>query len=389
MKYLSTFSGIGGFELGIQLAYESTMDNRRTTETPTLEERRNKPMPDNSNGDGRRSNPTCIGYSEIDKYASQIYQKHFPNHKPYGDITQIIAEELPDFDLLVGGFPCQAFSIAGKRGGFEDTRGTMFFELARILRAKQPRLFVFENVKGLLSHDGGKSFATIIQTLDELGYDLQWQVLNSKNHGVPQNRERVFIIGNLRGTPRPQVFPFGEDDGVLDKEDKSNKRRAQAEIASTLAAGGEMKADKSFVVEVVADLAGQKWSRFNESSRRIYGTDGISPTIPTVAGGGHTPKIDVSEIEDVLHSQGLEITEKGYESLDRAISLQDARIRRLTPTECERLQGFPDGWTEGGINEKGEDITISDTRRYQTLGNAVTVNVIRDIFLRLIPTSPI
>jgi len=177
MKYLSTFSGIGGFELGIGPNHE------------------------------------CVGYSEIDKYASAIYQKHFPEHKNYGDITKIVAEELPDFDLLVGGFPCQAFSIAGKRGGFEDTRGTMFFELARILRAKQPRLFVFENVKGLLSHDGGKSFATIIQTLDELGYDCQWQVLNSKNHGVPQNRERVFIIGHLRGTPRPEVFPFGHHDG--------------------------------------------------------------------------------------------------------------------------------------------------------------------------------
>jgi DNA-cytosine methyltransferase len=206
MKYLSTFSGIGGFELGIQLAYD--LDNRRTTETPTLEERWDKPLSNNSDGDGRWSNPTCIGFSEIDKYAATIYQKHFPTHHNYGDITKIVAEELPDFDLLVGGFPCQAFSIAGKRGGFEDTRGTMFFELARILRAKQPRLFVFENVKGLLSHDGGKSFATIIQTLDELGYDCQWQVLNSKNHGVPQNRERVFIVGNRRGTRRPDVFPM-------------------------------------------------------------------------------------------------------------------------------------------------------------------------------------
>ena len=174
LKYFSTFSGIGGFELGI--------DNKAE----------------------------CIGFSEIDKYATEIYKKHFPGHKNYGDITTINASELPDFDLLVGGFPCQSFSLAGKRKGFEDTRGTLFFELARILQAKQPGLFIFENVKGLLSHDNGQTFKTIIATLTELGYDCQWQVLNSKNFGVPQNRERVYIIGHIRGTSRPKVFPFGK-----------------------------------------------------------------------------------------------------------------------------------------------------------------------------------
>ncbi len=171
MKYFSTFSGIGGFELGL-------------------------------------TGHECIGFSEIDKYAVQIYQKHFPKHKNYGNIRDISTDTLPDFNLLCGGFPCQSFSIAGKRGGFDDTRGTLFFELARIARAKRPRYLFFENVKGLLSHDGGKTFDTIIRTIDELGYDCQWQVLNSKNFGVPQNRERVFIVGNRRGTRRPNVFPL-------------------------------------------------------------------------------------------------------------------------------------------------------------------------------------
>lgn len=197
MRYLSLFSGIGGFELGIQQAYER---------------------------------PFCIGYSEIDKYAIKIYQSNFPSHKNYGDITKINTDDLPYFDLLVGGFPCQAFSIAGKRKGFEDTRGTLFFEIARILRAKQPRLFLLENVKGLLSHDLGNTFKTIIATLDELGYDLEWQVLNSKNFGVPQNRERVFIVGHLRGTPRPKVFPFGETNRATDE----GHEQADTEIASTL-----------------------------------------------------------------------------------------------------------------------------------------------------------
>src|SRR5574343_964516 len=204
MKYFSTFSGIGGFELGIQLAYEN---NRKLLQIQTAKDLP-EILPDTEE---RQKRITCVGFSEIDKYATAIYQKHFPTHKNYGNITTINAEELPDFDLLVGGFPCQAFSIAGKRKGFDDTRGTLFFDLARILRAKQPRLFLFENVKGLLSHDNGKTFATIIATLDELGYDCQWQVLNSKNHGVPQNRERVFIVGHLRGTSRPEVFPITEN----------------------------------------------------------------------------------------------------------------------------------------------------------------------------------
>jgi DNA (cytosine-5)-methyltransferase 1 len=181
MKVFSTFTGIGGFELGIGHEHE------------------------------------IVGYSEINKYAVEIYKKHFPEHKNYGDITKINEKELPDFDLLVGGFPCQAFSIAGLRRGFADTRGTLFFDLARILREKRPRLFLFENVKGLLSHDGGNTFKTIIATLTELGYDLQWQVINSKNHGVPQNRERILIVGNLRGTPRPKVFPIGISDQGTDE----------------------------------------------------------------------------------------------------------------------------------------------------------------------------
>ena len=159
MTYLSLFSGIGGFELGI--------------------------------GDKAE----CIGYSEIDKYAIQIYQNHFPNHKNYGDITRINEEDLPDFDLICGGVPCQSWSIAGKRGGFDDERGNMWFECFKILRAKQPKYFLFENVKGLLSHDGGKSMERICEELCECGYALDFEVLNSKNFGVPQNRERVFIIG--------------------------------------------------------------------------------------------------------------------------------------------------------------------------------------------------
>ncbi len=358
MKYLSLFTGIGGFELGINQAYELLYNADRS------QNRRSKKNKKGNKGQGFLTKngqsvnseerpvserppdifderPLCIGYSEIDKYASQIYQSHFPNHKNYGDITKIDEKKLPDFDMLVGGFPCQSFSIAGKRGGFADTRGTLFFDITRILKHKQPRLLLLENVKGLLSHDEGRTFATIITTLDELGYDLQWQVLNSKNFGVPQNRERVFIVGHLRGTSRPEVFPFGETNPKALKQiiggsqgfrvyNPDGVATTQASLAGGLGA-------KTGLYTIGGLQAHQKPRR-----------DGISPTLTQAMGmgGGQTPFVWSKKI----------------------------KIRRLTPKECERLQGFPDNWTEG----------VSDTQRYKCCGNAVTVNVIQAIMEKLI-----
>ena len=339
MKYLSLFSGIGGFELGIKQAYERILDSTTSGRQGENEREGLECNQDSSDpsGNAREQIPTCIGFSEIDKYAVQIYQKHF-NHTNYGDITKIITSELPDFDLLVGGFPCQSFSIAGKRGGFEDTRGTLFFEVARIAKDKRPRLIVLENVKGLLSHDSGKTFYIIISTLDELGYDLQWQVLNSKNFGVPQNRERVFIVGHLRGTSRPQVFP------IIGGNSKNLEQ---------IIGGGQ--------------------------GNRVYDTSGVSTTIASLAGGQgaktglyateRRTRYVKSDIAGTLTSHF-----RGSPDGDgRTGVIEDMVIRRLTPTECERLQGFPDGWTEG----------ISDTQRYKTLGNAVTVNVIKAIMEKI------
>jgi DNA (cytosine-5)-methyltransferase 1 len=217
MRYFSMFSGIGAFELAIQQVYGNKNSGEFKNKEPekgffpdqTDSQQRGVIFnSDRGNGEGGWECPTCVGFSEIDKYAIQTYRKHFPEHKNYGDATKIITSELPEFDLLLAGFPCQSFSIAGKRGGFEDTRGTLFFEIARIAKDKRPSYLLLENVKGLLSHDKGNTFATIISTIDELGYDCQWNVLNSKDFGVPQNRERVFIVGHLRGIPRPKVFPF-------------------------------------------------------------------------------------------------------------------------------------------------------------------------------------
>ncbi len=358
------FSGIGGFELGILHAYGSqergSKENTAGDETQRLLSAQGEDI-DSKDGrigqcaaDELDQRPLCVGYSEIDKYAIQIYEQHFKGHKNYGNATTIRAESLPDFDFLCGGFPCQAFSVAGQRGGFEDTRGTLFFEIARILKEKQPRMFLLENVKGLLSHDNGRSFKTIIATLVELGYGVEWQVLNSKNFGVPQNRERVFIVGHLGGECRRKIFPISGDhaadnqsivstaiDSNYFKGIDNHGQRTNIGVCPTIRATHHKSGDNQTVVAVGT----LRTHKDGEGFREIK--SGLSPTIPARAreDGSGQPIIN-----------------------------QDMRIRRLTPTECERLQGFPDGWTKG----------ISDTQRYKCLGNAVTVNVIKTIMKRII-----
>lgn len=355
MRYLSLFTGIGGFELGIQKAYESILDRHQTSEKQRESNTILRGADVHTRSELLERAATCIGYSEVDKYAVQIYQRHYPEHHSYGDITKIRETELPDFDLLCGGFPCQAFSIAGKRGGFTDTRGTLFFDIARLLKAKRPRLLLLENVKGLLSHDQGRTFATIIGTLDELGYDCQWQVLNSKDFGVPQNRERVFIVGHLRGTTRPQVFPIGR---------------------------GGNSATQEYIGSIgVARLPEQTHlSRAHRQQNRVYAPNGVGPTLSSgeTQGRHNVAVYDVSYPSRVREYIENAPTVRDYGSggnkMPMVLTPEFTKIRRLTPTECERLQGFPDGWTDG----------VSDTQRYKTLGNAVTVNVIEAIISRLI-----
>ena len=173
MRAFSMFTGIGGFEEGLKKI---------------------------------NINHEIVGFSEIDPDAIKIFKKHFPKIKNYGDAAKIQGNELPDFDILFGGFPCQSFSVAGKRGGFDDVRGTLFFDIARILSIKKPKHVVLENVKGLLSHDNGQTFSTILRVLSELGYRTEWKVFNSKDYGVPQHRERVYITGHFGGGSRAKIL---------------------------------------------------------------------------------------------------------------------------------------------------------------------------------------
>ena len=152
----------------------------------------------------------CVGYCEIDPYARKAYEAIYDTRgeKFYEYAAKIIPEQLPDFELLCGGFPCQSFSIAGARKGFDDTRGTLFFEIARIAAVKRPEFLLLENVQGILNHDKGKTFETILSALDGLGYSVAWQVLNSKNFKVPQSRNRVYIVGCLGEKCCGEVLSF-------------------------------------------------------------------------------------------------------------------------------------------------------------------------------------
>ena len=344
MKFYDLFSGIGGFRIGME-----------------------------------RADHQCVGWCEIDKYARQVYEKQFGrNPKGELDARKIIPKELPDFDLLCAGFPCQTFSIAGRRLGFEESRGTLFFEIARIAKQKRPRLLLLENVKGLLSHDNGKTFAEILATLDELGYDAQWQVLNSK-YFVPQNRERIFIIANLREKCRPEVFPLGEiykktngDEPKLNQLNKphhsTNRVYDSDGIARTLKSNTSARTGLYAVVndhgklkevEKSSNLHPNYWKGVDSHAARTM------IAVPVQLGhkgmNGRRFKTDGEPTFTITKDR-------------RSGGISDGnKIRRLTPTECERLQGFPDKWTEG----------VSDTQRYRQLGNAVTVPVVEYILERL------
>ncbi|HGD3426764.1 TPA: DNA (cytosine-5-)-methyltransferase [Streptococcus agalactiae] len=350
MKFLDLFAGIGGFRLGLE-----------------------------SQGH------ECLGFCEIDKFARKSYKAIFETEGEveFHDIRQVTDQDFRKFrgqvDIICVGFPCQAFSLAGRRLGFEDTRGTLFFELARAAQQIQPRFLFLENVKGLLSHDKGATFRTILTTLDELGYDVEWQVLNSKDFQVPQNRERVFLIGHSRRYRPRFLFPL---------------RREGSPTA--------------FV-----------------QTGRVYDISGISPTITTMQGGDKVPKILLREtlphlkikeatktgfakatlgdsvnlaypksnshrgrvgqgISNTLTTSGnmgvvvaaLEYRkDKWYEVTGIVLDgkLYRLRIRRLTPRECFRLQGFPD-WAY----ERAEAVS-SKSQLYKQAGNSVTVNVIAAI----------
>ncbi|NBI63702.1 DNA cytosine methyltransferase [Clostridiales bacterium] len=292
MTFLDLFAGIGGFRLGMEMAGHE-----------------------------------CVGHCEMDRFAEKSYRAmHEPKKGEWsgGDIRTVGAADLPRADAWCFGFPCQDISVAGKQRGFEGNRSGLFFTVTGLLRAiekeSRPKRLLVENVKNLISVNRGYDFARLLVELDEIGYDAEWDVLNSKNFGVPQNRERVYVVGHLRGRSGGKVFPLT----------------------------GEGEATSHGQVKQIGNVMPTK-TRDNPNQGRVYDTEGIAPCLNGMGGGGREPMI-------VTDGQ---------------------MVRKLTPRECFRLQGFPDEYFEraAAVN--------SDTQLYKQAGNSVTVNVIYEIAKRM------
>jgi DNA (cytosine-5)-methyltransferase 1 len=280
---------------------------------------------------------------EIDKYACKTYYANF-GEDAYGDITKIKAEDLPDFDILLAGFPCQAFSIAGKKGGFEDTRGTLFFDVARILKEKRPKAFLLENVKGLVQHDKGKTFETILNVLkNDLGYDVHYKLINAKDFDVPQKRERIYIVGFDNATS----FRFPEPLGlkktikdILEEKEVSAKYYLSSVYLETLKAHKKRHEKKG-----------------NGFGYCILEEKDLANTLVVGGMGRERNLICDKRLKDFTPVTNI----KG--------DINKEFIRRLTPREWARLQGFPDSFK----------IPVSDTQAYKQFGNSVCVPVINRI----------
>ena len=371
----------------------------------------------------------CIGFSEIDKYAIQCYKQNH-NGKCYGDCTKIDPNKLPDFDLLTGGFPCQSFSIAGKREGFAaKDKGNLFFEICKIAKVKQPKYMVLENVKGILSHDNGETHNIVVRELQKLGYGVAWKCLNSKEHGIPQNRERVFYVCKLGGWNFMEFqFPYKEklkitikdilEDNVDDKYYLSKK--AIAKIKRSMC-GENNIIDKDSKTSgciissyykiprdgvYVADFRYDEGLRIRKLSASMRGgKEDLSSSIlihslqlrtgdPKKGGTGHLCKDDgTSYCLDTGNTQAIEIIRSMQKNagnmknistcLSSAMGEGGGQIpiiknnwRRLTPTECFRLMGFLDD----NINLDN----LSDTQKYKLAGNGWDINLVSKIFKNLL-----
>lgn len=302
INYLDLFSGCGGFRYGLKLA------------------------------------GVPIGYeahSDIDKHANSTYARHYKESEALGDIKSIkpVRGKLNGhtINLITFGFPCQDLSIAGKGEGFDGDRSSLFYEATRLIRELKPEIFIFENVKGLFSNKDGRTFTAVLREISDIGlYECEWQLLNTRWF-LPQNRERIYFVGHLRGQPRRQVFPIGKTKGVHCEEDQSTFQTFSP-CLTTRSAKSRLGADYVWIVTP---------KRFDK--KRQNGS-GLS-----------------NDACFTLTTQ------------DRHGVFLGNEVRELTPVECERLHGFPDGYTDH----------LSDTQRYKQMGNTVSPVVTHEIFKRL------
>lgn len=312
-KFIDLFAGIGGFRQGFE-----------------------------------KSGFKCVFSSEIDQHARDMYFKNF-GEKPFGDITEINIEDIPEFDILLGGFPCQPFSIAGEKKGFNDIRGTLFFDIAKILESHKPKVVVLENVKHFKNHDKGNTIKKVLRTLQNLGYTTTWQLLNAKDFGVPQNRERTIIIGSANQTEfifskiekrkmsilKDILEEHNENFEYLDKEEYTLIDNPKKQISGLIFAGYRNKKIRKNGIRPNTEHL----SRVHKQPNRIYSSEGTHPT---------------------LSSQ---------EPTGRYYIYHNEKVRKLTLKECYRLMGFPDDFKLVG----------SQAKLYNRIGNSIVVPMVEEI----------
>ncbi len=311
--FIDLFAGIGGFRIALQ----------------------------NMGGE-------CLFSSEFDAEAQRTYFNNY-GEMPFGDITKIDEKRIPDHNILCAGFPCQPFSISGKRLGFEDTRGTLFFDIARIAKEKQPAVLFLENVKNLLSHNRGETIKQMMSILDDIGYDTQIKLLNAARYGVPQRRERVYIIGLRKDIvhdkfvyPAPLDLPIYIENIVDDNKKAVEEATIHREDIEFWPNDGQEKNALRPIRVGTVNKGGQ--------GERIYSKKGVGVTL-SAYGGGAGAKTGLYKI--------------------------DGKVRRLTPRECARLQGFPEEFI----------IPINRNTAYKQFGNSVSINVLQCIVKSIINTK--
>ena len=339
MKIIDLFSGIGGFALGFQRAgYQFTEHY----------------------------------FSEIDKHAIANYKYNFPHAKHIGDITTLHGGDFTDIDIITFGSPCQDFSLAGKREGLKGAKSSLIQHAIALIAQLRPSVFIWENVKGAFSSNAGADFWAILQAFAHIGgYTIEWQLLNT-SWLLPQNRERIYLIGHLAGRSIPGVFPIGKDDKLLDRKTRKKGWR-----------GGNFK----------TSLARTITARYSKMGS--YDTYIVPKVAATLTGGGHSgglhSDMTVIQLNPSKESNGRQPYQQNRVFDERGISpaltrhnsnYAINRMRRLTEIECERLQGFPDNWTQYG-NYDGVIKPIAKTQRYKLIGNAVTVDIVELIAKRL------
>ena len=331
--------------------------------------------------------------------ARQIYRKNFKRW-PEGDITKIKASDVPGHDIIVCGPPCQSFSVAGKQEGLCGAKGSMFYEVFRIVREKQPELILLENVRGILSSNAGWDFARILIELEKSGYDCEWQIIDTAWF-LPQRRERVFIIGHLRksGGCGRKIFPVGQSGRMARKKEpkvytldahyyKGAAHQQRTMILCDSGPGRNLQVRNETIAPIRANTgAGHNnvvcHSTFPRGGKKEQG------------GTGHLKRDDgLSYCCDAANSIAVEVPDaarcltggghSGGHHSDMTLVKGNNRLRRLTPTEVEKLQGFPVGWTAEGIDDNGNIVNISDTQRYKCCGNAVSIPVIKYIFKHIV-----